>query len=88
MVPVEPSFEVPHVPPEALVAKSRSVGTTGPLSSVFTSGAKSSALASRVPVSPVVRQSFGAFASSFAKQPFVGSIPPQYFACAFAMQAS
>src|SRR5262245_48596474 len=34
----------------------------------------------------VLWQSFGSFASSFAKQPFVGSRPPVYFATALSTQ--
>src|SRR5262249_6203647 len=36
--------------------------------------------------SPVFRQSFGCFASSFAKQPLVSSRPPLYFAFALSTQ--
>src|SRR5262245_20306343 len=89
MVALEPSFVLPQLPPPAASAKSRTVGgAVDPLSSVFTSRANASTLASSAALSLFVRQSFGVFASSFAKQPFVGSTPPLYFACTFWMQAA
>src|SRR5262245_59663920 len=45
-----------------------------------------SASAFTVGESVVLWQSFGSFASSFAKQPFAGSAPPVYFATALSTQ--
>src|SRR4029077_4137820 len=68
-----PSRAVPQVPPAAPRAKSRTVGAGGGVVRLKMSSEKASTLASSAGESPVVRQSFGTFASSFWKQPFVGS---------------
>src|SRR5262245_50705979 len=50
------------------------------------SATQSSTSACTVGESVVLSQSFGFFASSFVKQPFVGSRPPVYFAIALSTQ--
>jgi hypothetical protein len=59
------------------------VGLVSPFSS---SSTQFSTSAWSVPESLVTSQSLGFWASSFATQPFVGSAPPLYLACALSMQ--
>src|SRR5262249_42700355 len=49
---------------------------------------ESSTMASRAAVFPVVEQSFGIFASSFAKQPLLGTAPPSNLSVALVMQSA
>src|SRR5262249_57714151 len=62
------------------------VEVVGVMTTATRSATQFSASACTVGESVVLWQSFGFFASSFAKQPFAGSSPPPYFPTALSTQ--